>query len=62
MSRGPMCDHSAAFKAKVQPVYAMVQEAIGADNMKLMLAEVEKAEKALAAPAKDGKKPAPTKK
>jgi tripartite ATP-independent transporter DctP family solute receptor len=51
----------AVFKAKVQPVYAMVQEAIGADNMKLMLAEVEKAEKALAAPAKAGKKPAPKK-
>ncbi len=52
----------AAFKAKVQPVYAMVQEAIGADNMKLMLTEVEKAERALAAPAKGGKKPAPKKK
>ena len=51
-----------AFKAKVQPVYAMVQDAIGADNMKLMLAEVEKAEKALAAAAKGGKKPAPKKK
>ena len=52
----------AAFKMKVQPVYAMVQEAIGADNMKLMLTEVEKAEKALAFPAKGGKKPAPKKK
>jgi tripartite ATP-independent transporter DctP family solute receptor len=52
----------AAFKMKVQPVYAMVQEAIGVDNMKLMLAEVEKAERALAAPAKGGKKPAPKKK
>ena len=51
----------AAFKTKVQPVYAMVQEAIGVDNMKLMLAEVEKAEKALAAPVKSGK-PAPKKK
>ncbi len=36
----------AVFKARVQPVYAMVQEAIGAENMKLMLAEVAKAEKA----------------
>ena len=52
----------AAFKTKVQPVYAMVQEAIGADNMKLMLTEVAKAEKALAAPAKGGKKTAPKKK
>jgi tripartite ATP-independent transporter DctP family solute receptor len=52
----------AVFKAKVQPVYAMVQETVGADNMKLMLAEVEKAEKALAAPAKPGKKTAPKKK
>ena len=51
----------AAFRTKVQPVYAMVQEAIGVDNMKLMLAEVEKAEKALAAPVKSGK-PAPKKK
>jgi tripartite ATP-independent transporter DctP family solute receptor len=52
----------AVFKAKVQPVYTMVQDAIGADNMKLMVAEVEKAEKALMAPAKGGKKPAPKKK
>jgi tripartite ATP-independent transporter DctP family solute receptor len=52
----------AVFKLKVQPVYAMAQETIGTDNMKLMLAEVEKAEKALATPAKGGKKPAPTKK
>lgn len=52
----------AAFKAKVQPVYAMVQEAIGPDNMKLMLAEVEKAEKALAGAKGGGKKAAPKKK
>jgi len=52
----------AVFKLKVQPVYAMVQETVGADNMKLMLAEVEKAEKALAAPAMPGKKTAPKKK
>jgi len=52
----------AVFKAKVQPVYEMSREAIGADNMKLMLAEVEKAEKALAAPKKEGPKPAQQKK
>ena len=46
----------------MKPVYAMVQEAVGADNMKLMLAEVAKAEKTLAAPAKGGKKAAPKKK
>jgi TRAP-type C4-dicarboxylate transport system substrate-binding protein len=52
----------AVFKDRVKPVYAMVEETVGADNMKLMLAEVAKAEKALAAPAKGGKKPAPKKK
>lgn len=52
----------AVFKEKVQPVYAMVQETVGADNMKLMLAEVEKAEKALAVPPKGRKKTAPKKK
>ncbi|HEX9206183.1 MAG TPA: DctP family TRAP transporter solute-binding subunit [Candidatus Deferrimicrobiaceae bacterium] len=51
----------AVFKGKVQPVYDMVKDAVGADNMKLMLAEVEKAEKAVSAPAKGGKKPAPKK-
>jgi hypothetical protein len=43
----------------VKPVYAMVQDAIGADNMKLMLAEVAKAEKAVAEPKGGGKKTAP---
>jgi len=52
----------AVFKDRVQPVYAMVEGTVGADNMKLMLAEVEKAEKALAAPVKGEKKPAPKKK
>ena len=42
----------AVFKERVKPVYAMVQEAIGVEHMKLMLSEVEKAEKALAAPKK----------
>lgn len=32
----------AAFRDKVKPVYAMVQEYVGADNMKLMQSEVEK--------------------
>jgi tripartite ATP-independent transporter DctP family solute receptor len=32
----------AAFRERVKPVYAMAQEYIGADNMKLMQAEVEK--------------------
>jgi TRAP-type transport system periplasmic protein len=51
-------DQIAVFKDRVQPVYAMVQDAVGADNMKLMLAEVEKAEKATAAPATGKRKPA----
>lgn len=33
----------AAFRERVKPVYAMAQEYIGAENMKLMLAEVERA-------------------
>jgi len=49
----------AVFKERVRPVYKTFEESIGADNIKLMLAEVEKAEKAPAAP---GKKPAPGKK
>jgi tripartite ATP-independent transporter DctP family solute receptor len=32
----------AAFRERVKPVYAMVQEYVGADNMKLIQAEVEK--------------------
>jgi tripartite ATP-independent transporter DctP family solute receptor len=36
----------AAFRDRVKPVYAMVEEYVGADNMKLMLSEVEKAAKA----------------
>ncbi|MDD5762086.1 MAG: TRAP transporter substrate-binding protein DctP, partial [bacterium] len=51
----------AAFRDRVKPVYAMVEGAVGADNMKLMLTEVAKAEKALAAASKGGKKPAPKK-
>jgi tripartite ATP-independent transporter DctP family solute receptor len=51
----------AVFKARVQPVYAMVEGAVGADNMKLMLAEVAKAGKA-GTGAKRGKKAAPKKK
>jgi tripartite ATP-independent transporter DctP family solute receptor len=35
-----------AFRERVKPVYAMVGEYVGAENMKLMLAEVEKAAKA----------------
>ncbi len=49
----------AVFKQRVKPVYKTVEDSIGADNIKLMLAEVEKAEKELAKPAK---KPAPKKK
>lgn len=52
----------AAFRDRVKPVYAMVQDAIGADNMKLMQDEVAKAEKALAGPKAGGKKAAPKKK
>jgi tripartite ATP-independent transporter DctP family solute receptor len=51
----------AVFREKIHPVYNMVQEYVGADNMRLMLTEVEKADKALAAPAKGEKKPAPKK-
>ncbi len=36
----------AVFRERVKPVYAMVGEYVGADNMKLMQAEVEKAAKA----------------
>jgi tripartite ATP-independent transporter DctP family solute receptor len=36
----------AAFRDRVKPVYSMVEEYVGADNMKLMLAEVDKAAKA----------------
>jgi tripartite ATP-independent transporter DctP family solute receptor len=51
----------AVFREKIHTVYNMVQEYVGADNMRLMLTEVEKADKALAAPAKGEKKPAPKK-
>src|SRR5512143_2382272 len=51
----------AAFRDRVKPVYSMVEGAVGADNMKLMLAEVAKAEYTLTGP-KGGKKPAPKKK
>jgi TRAP-type transport system periplasmic protein len=51
----------AAFRDRVKPVYSMVEGTIGADNMKLMVAEVAKAEYALTGP-KGGKKPAPKKK
>jgi tripartite ATP-independent transporter DctP family solute receptor len=36
----------AAFRERIKPVYAMVEEYVGADNMKLMAAEVAKASKA----------------
>jgi tripartite ATP-independent transporter DctP family solute receptor len=36
----------AAFRARVKPVYTMVEEYVGAENMRLMAAEVEKAAKA----------------
>jgi tripartite ATP-independent transporter DctP family solute receptor len=49
----------ALFKEKVKPVYSTMEASIGADNIKLMLAEVEKAEKASAKPEK---KTAPGKK
>ncbi|NJD61201.1 MAG: DctP family TRAP transporter solute-binding subunit [Deltaproteobacteria bacterium] len=53
-----------AFKERVKPVYKTMEPSIGADNLKTMLAEVEKAEKALTGPAKKPapKKPAPKKK
>jgi TRAP-type C4-dicarboxylate transport system substrate-binding protein len=54
-------DQIAVFKDRVLPVYAMVEGAVGADNMKLMLAEVAKAGKA-GTGAKRGKKAAPKKK
>ena len=52
----------AAFKDRVKPVYAMVEAYVGADNMKLMLAEVAKAEKATAHKKAGAKKAAPKKK
>jgi TRAP-type C4-dicarboxylate transport system substrate-binding protein len=52
----------AAFRDRVKPVYSMVEGAVGADNMKLMLAEVSKAEYALTGPKGGGKKAAPKKK
>ncbi len=55
-------DQIAVFRDRVKPVYAMVQDAIGADNMKLMLAEVAKAEKAGTDPKGGGKESAPKKK
>lgn len=36
----------AAFRERVKPVYSMVEEYVGKDNMNLMLSEVEKAAKA----------------
>jgi TRAP-type C4-dicarboxylate transport system substrate-binding protein len=36
----------AAFRERVKPVYTMVEEYVGTENMKLMAAEVEKATKA----------------
>jgi len=51
----------AVFRDRVKPVYAMVGEYVGADNMKLMLAEVAKAGKALSG-ATGGKKAAPKRK
>ena len=55
-------DQIAVFKDRVKPVYAMVEETVGADNMKLMLAEVAKAEKTVAGAKSPGKKAAPKKK
>lgn len=51
----------AVFRDRVKPVYAMVEEYVGATNMKLMRDEVSKAEKALAGPKAGGKKAAPKK-
>jgi tripartite ATP-independent transporter DctP family solute receptor len=36
----------AAFRDRVKPVYSMVEEYVGADNLKLMLSEVDRAAKA----------------
>ena len=52
----------AVFKERVTPVYAMVGEYVGADNMKLMQEEVAKAEKAGTGAKGGGKKAAPKKK
>jgi len=52
----------AAFRDRVKSVYATMEPTIGADNMKLMLAEVAKAEKALSGGKAGGKKAAPKKK
>jgi tripartite ATP-independent transporter DctP family solute receptor len=46
----------AVFRDRVKPVYAMVGEYVGADNMKLMQEEVAKAEKALSGQKGGGKK------
>jgi tripartite ATP-independent transporter DctP family solute receptor len=52
----------AVFKDRVKPVYAMVGEYVGADNMKLMQEEVAKAEKTLSGPKGADRKAAPKKK
>ena len=52
----------AVFKDRVQPVYVMVEGTVGADNMKLMLSEVVKAEKVVADAKGGGTKAAPKKK
>jgi TRAP-type C4-dicarboxylate transport system substrate-binding protein len=54
-------DQIAVFRDRVKPVYAMIEGAVGADNMKLMLSEVAKAEKAGTDPKGGGKKAAPKK-
>ena len=49
-------EQTAVFKKRVQPVYDMMRDAIGAGNMSLMLAEVEKAGKEAAKTGKATKK------
>jgi tripartite ATP-independent transporter DctP family solute receptor len=55
-------DQIAVFRDRVKPVYATVEGTVGAENMKLMLSEVSKAENAVADAKGGGKKAAPTKK
>lgn len=52
----------AVFRDRVKPVYAMVGEYVGAENMKLMQEEVAKAEKTLSGPKGADRKAAPKKK
>lgn len=49
----------AVFKERVKPVYTTMQDSIGPENLKLMLAEVEKAGKETASAKKPGAKKKP---